>query len=278
MGFKNKKISVIGAGNMGKPIIQGILRSSYEHLCIVDPNKERVSAFSSFDKGVYVLESIDERVLQSDIIVLAVKPQELKSIGRALFDGIKDDVVLVTILAGVSIANIQKVIGCKRVIRAMPNITASVCCSPTVLCFSDLQDKGLSDIGFALFQLIGEVFVSEENKLNAVTGLSGSGPAYIYMVIEALSDGGVKMGLPRDLSLKLATQTVMGAAKLVKDTGLHPAILRDQVTTPGGTTISAIHELESHGLRSMLISAVVTAAEKSKDLDVNPSQEEDQNE
>ena len=108
--------------------------------------------------------------------------------------------------------------------------------------------------------------VVEEEQLDAVTGLSGSGPAYIYMVIEALIDGGVKMGLPRDVSTKLAIQTVLGSAKLVKESNLHPAILRDQVTTPGGTAINAVHELESHGLRSMLINAVATATKRSKEL------------
>jgi pyrroline-5-carboxylate reductase len=118
----------------------------------------------------------------------------------------------------------------------------------------------------AIFGAVGDVVRVDEEHLDAVTGLSGSGPAYIYMVIEALCDGGVKMGLPREIAMKLATQTVFGAAKLVKETGLHPATLKDQVTTPGGTTIAAIHELEERGLRAMLISAVVTATERSRQL------------
>jgi pyrroline-5-carboxylate reductase len=121
-------------------------------------------------------------------------------------------------------------------------------------------------IAKSIFEAVGEVVVVTEDQLDAVTGLSGSGPAYIYMVIEALIDGGVKMGLSRDISTKLAIQTVLGSAKLAKSSGLHPAILRDQVTTPGGTTINAIHELESHGLRSMLIDAVATATHRSEEL------------
>ena len=117
-----------------------------------------------------------------------------------------------------------------------------------------------------IFNAVGKTWIAHEDQLDAVTGLSGSGPAYIYMVIEAMADGGVKMGLPRQLSIELATQTVLGAAKLVQETRMHPAVLRDQVTTPGGTTISAIHELEKCGLRPMLISAVVTAAERSAEL------------
>lgn len=121
-------------------------------------------------------------------------------------------------------------------------------------------------IAISIFEAVGEVVVVNEDQLDAVTGLSGSGPAYIDMVIEALSDGGVKMGLSREVATKLAIQTVMGSAKLVKTSGLHPAILRDQVTTPGGMAINAIHELESHGLRSMLINAVATAARRSEEI------------
>jgi pyrroline-5-carboxylate reductase len=132
------------------------------------------------------------------------------------------------------------------------------------MCFSPEATDGEISRARAIFEAVGKAWVVPEELMNAVTGLSGSGPAYIYMVIEALSDGGVKMGMPRQLALELAAQTVLGAAKLVQDTGQHPAVLRDQVTTPGGTTISAIHELERHGLRPMLISAVVTATKKSR--------------
>src|SRR5690606_17986596 len=122
------------------------------------------------------------------------------------------------------------------------------------------------ETALAIFSAVGLAVQVDEHLMDAVTGLSGSGPAYVYMVIEALCDGGVKMGLSRDVAMKLATQTVLGAASLVKETGEHPAVLRDKVTTPGGTTISAVHELEKSGLRAMLISAVVTASERSRSL------------
>jgi len=134
------------------------------------------------------------------------------------------------------------------------------------IAFGEYVSDAQKRIAVAIFRAVGEVVTVAEAQLDAVTGLSGSGPAYIYMVIEALIDGGVKMGLARDVATRLAIQTVLGSAKLVKTSGLHPAILRDQVTTPGGTAINAIHELESHGLRSMLINAVATATRRSEEL------------
>jgi pyrroline-5-carboxylate reductase len=148
----------------------------------------------------------------------------------------------------------------------MPNIAAVVDEAASAIAYGEFVSTPQKDIAAAIFEAVGEVVVIAEEQLDAVTGLSGSGPAYIYMVIEALIDGGVKMGLARDIATKLAIQTVLGSAKLVKTSGLHPAILRDQVTTPGGTTINAIHELESHGLRSMLINAVATATRRSEEL------------
>jgi pyrroline-5-carboxylate reductase len=150
----------------------------------------------------------------------------------------------------------------------MPNIASTVDEGATAMAFGEHTSDAQKDMAGSIFKAIGEVVTVAEEQLDAVTGLSGSGPAYIYMVIEALIDGGVKMGLSRDIATKLAVQTVLGSAKLVKISGLHPAILRDQVTTPGGTAINAIHELESHGLRSMLINAVATATRRSEELSI----------
>jgi pyrroline-5-carboxylate reductase len=152
------------------------------------------------------------------------------------------------------------------IVRAMPNIAATVDEGAAALAYGEHVSAEQQEIAKSIFEAVGDAVVVSEDQLDAVTGLSGSGPAYIYMVIESLIDGGVKMGLSRDIATKLAIQTVLGSAKLAKTSRLHPAILRDQVTTPGGTTINAIHELESHGLRAMLINAVVTATERSKEL------------
>jgi pyrroline-5-carboxylate reductase len=148
----------------------------------------------------------------------------------------------------------------------MPNIAATVGAAATAMAHNAACDEAHRGLAEKIFGAIGEADWTKESLMDAVTGLSGSGPAYLYMVIEALTDGGVKMGIPRTLSHRLATQTVLGSAMLVKETGLHPAILRDQVTTPGGTTINAIHELEDRGLRAMLISAVETATNRAAHL------------
>ena len=152
------------------------------------------------------------------------------------------------------------------VVRVMPNIASLVDEGAAAISPGTYASEEHKQIAARIFQAVGRVVFVNEHLLDAVTGLSGSGPAYIYMVIEALSDGGVKMGLPRDVALDLAAQTVLGAARLIQETGKHPAVLRDQVLTPGGTTIAAVHDLEIRGLRSMLISAVETATRRSREL------------
>jgi pyrroline-5-carboxylate reductase len=186
---------------------------------------------------------------------------------KAIKPVIRDDHLLISIAAGVRISYLQEAIGSTiGVIRTMPNIASTVDEGAAAIAFGEHVSDAQKRIAVAIFRAVGEVVTVAEAQLDAVTGLSGSGPAYIYMVIEALIDGGVKMGLARDVATRLAIQTVLGSAKLVKTSGLHPAILRDQVTTPGGTAINAIHELESHGLRSMLINAVATATRRSEEL------------
>lgn len=148
----------------------------------------------------------------------------------------------------------------------MPNTPVLVDAGATAISKGKFASEEHLKIANTIFKSIGTVEIVPENLLDAVTGLSGSGPAYIYMVIEAMTDGGVKMGIPRQIAFKLAAQTVFGAAKLVIETGKHPAILKDEVTTPGGTAIAAVHELETHGLRTMLINAVSTATARSKEL------------
>ncbi len=254
---------------MGSALAKGLMNFDESHqitLSLVDPHPEKQKEFKDlYDQEV--CQNIEEANLDVDVIVLAVKPQDLKPIVKQTAKKLNPNTLIITILAGITVEDISQLFSFQGpVVRAMPNIAATVGHAITVLCHnqecSDFHRKQAEKI----FNTVGDTDWAKESLLDAVTGLSGSGPAYIYMVIEALTDGGVKMGLPRPLALKLATQTVIGAGQLVKETGLHPAVLRDRVTTPGGTTISAIHELEAHGLRSMLISAVVTAAEKSKGL------------
>lgn len=270
------KIVVIGYGNMGQALVNGLTKTTKSQIIICDKFKSEavVNALAQFPKQVSFLDfeqaqrGIKSEALSSqDTVVLAVKPQNLiaaAEVWKPVFFTSASKPMLISILAGTPIGQIEKHFDGSVIARAMPNIAATVDCSATALCLCTNASESDVQRAQTIFDSIGKTWIVPEHLLNAVTGLSGSGPAYIYMVIEALSDGGVKMGMPRKLALDLAAQTVLGAAKLVQETGTHPAVLRDQVTTPGGTTISAIHELERHGLRPMLISAVVTATKRSR--------------
>jgi pyrroline-5-carboxylate reductase len=197
--------------------------------------------------------------------VLAIKPSTLPRVLQEIRDVLRPDQILLSLAAAVPISLIQKLTGLPlATFRAMPNIPVIVEEGATAVAAGPQTTPEQRQFIDCIFRAVGVAVWVEEELMHAVTALSGSGPAYVYMVIEALIAGGLKMGLSREISTKLAEQTVLGAAKLVRETMLHPAVLRDQVITPGGTTISAVHELEKHGLRSMLISAVETATRTSE--------------
>jgi pyrroline-5-carboxylate reductase len=263
------QVLIVGLGNMGSSLVRGLLKVDTGKVFTVIGVDGHQSVCDDINEkcGITVYQDILKAPKNVDVIVICVKPQDLSGVADALRGRIQPNAVVVSILAGITIGDLRDCLKFDgAIVRGMPNICATIGEAATVLCENEfvttVQKAAVTDI----FSAVGDVSWSKEVHLDAVTGLSGSGPAYLYMVIEALTDGGVKMGLPRPLALKLATQTVIGAGKLVKESGLHPAILRDRVTTPGGTTIHAIHELEAHGLRAMLISAVVTATEKSAQL------------
>lgn len=281
-------IAIIGFGNMGRALARGLLRGKDMQLHICDrfpkPTDAELKSFG-MDPARIIWHEADQSASASpplghktaapslaacQLLVLATKPQNLEAVTASwssFFSNCSSDTLVVSILAGIPTATVESLIGRDlAVVRAMPNIAATVDQAATVLCAGRHASRDHLERARAVFDAVGKTWICPEEHLNAVTGLSGSGPAYIYMVIEALSDGGVKMGLSRQLSLELATQTVIGAGILVRETRTHPAVLRDQVTTPGGTTISAIHELERHGIRAMLIQAVVTATRKSAHL------------
>lgn len=265
----NKKIVLIGGGNMGKSLLRGILRAGLtplENLAVVDVHEGKLAEIQQSYR-VPVGKDPVPFVRNADVVILAVKPLTLNDVLDRIHDAVVAPQLFISIIAGVESAYIrERLAKGNPVVRVMPNIAATVDAAASAIAGSPPVTEEHFLVAEAIFAAVGEVVRVEEEHLDAVTGLSGSGPAYIYMVIEALCDGGVKMGLPRDVAMALATQTVFGAAKLVKETGAHPATLKDQVTTPGGTTIAAIHELESRGLRAMLISAVGTATERSREL------------
>lgn len=262
-------LTIIGLGNMGKSLVRGLLKSSWKDLNLSIFDRKRI-LYNEFKEtaDVNYLENLkDLPVNEGSVIIICVKPQDLPSVAIEIKDRLSENTLILSIMAGKTIDQVSHDMDFRGpIIRAMPNIAATVGSAATAMCKNEHCTTEHAEVATRIFSAVGEAFWTKENLMDAVTGLSGSGPAYIYMVIEALIDGGVNMGLPRELASNLATQTVLGAATLVKESKMHPAILKDQVTTPAGTTISALVELESHGLRSMFVSAVVAATERSKYL------------
>ena len=263
-----KRIAVIGAGNMGAALIGGILKvdvADRDHVIATVRTPERASELANKFAIRATAGGNCEAAASADIVVLAVKPGTLPKVLEEIRPVLRADQILLSLAAAVPISLIEKLIDrAMPVFRAMPNIPVVVEEGATAVSANAHCDAAQRAEIENIFRAVGVVVFVEEDLMHAVTALSGSGPAYVYMVIEALIAGGLKMGLSREVSTRLAEQTVLGAAKLVRETMLHPAILRDQVITPGGVTISAIHELEKHGLRSMLISAIETATHHSE--------------
>ncbi|MGH9720989.1 MAG: pyrroline-5-carboxylate reductase, partial [Bryobacteraceae bacterium] len=260
---------VLGAGNMGAALIGGILKVG-----VVDRDR-LVATVRTPQRAVELSEKYQIQVTaggnaeaagNAGLVMLAVKPATLPKVLAEIRDVLHEDQILLSLAASVPIALIEELAGQRLpIFRAMPNIPVVVEEGATAVAANAECTAAQRRVIEEIFCAVGVVVFVEEELMHAVTALSGSGPAYVYMVIEAMIAGGLKMGLSREVSTRLAEQTVLGAAKLVRETQLHPAILRDQVITPGGVTISAIHELERHGLRSMLISAIETATRHSEE-------------
>ncbi len=277
------KLGFIGGGKMAAALIKGVLKSGIctpADVTVSDVHAPAVEKLRG-ETGVTIAASNAEVVGASEVIILAVKPgdalaaiqgltaQQMESSMRWAWQGGggKTSKLLISIVAGLSLATLEKAAGEKlRIIRVMPNTPALILAGASAFATGTLATDADADIAQKIFGGIGIALRVKESLLDAVTGLSGSGPAYVYTIIEALADGGVLMGLPRDLALQLAAKTVAGAAEMVLQTGLHPAVLRDQVASPGGTTIAGIEAIESGGLRASLIAAVRAASERSATL------------
>ena len=264
------KIAFIGGGQMAEALIGGLLAGRLcpaESIWVTDPVAARGDHLKS-QFGVRVGSANREATAWANVVVLAVKPQTLPAVlsevGPALA---QSQSLVVSIVAGVTIKTIaEQMGGAMRVVRAMPNTPALVREGMTAMALGNGVSEEDSRLARTVFEAVGRVVLVEERLMDAVTGLSGSGPAYAYQIIEALSDGGVAAGLPRDVATKLAAQTLLGAAKMVLETGQHPGALKDMVTSPGGTTIEGLHELEKAGVRGALMNAVRAAAAKSRQL------------
>ncbi len=267
--LKNQAIAVIGAGHMAGALIGGMVRSKLVRGKSIIAARRSANALIELQKKWGVRTSTDNKkaVALADIIILAVKPQMAKTVMEELAGSVRPGHLVISIMAGVTTAAISKALRVDGpVVRAMPNTPCLVDAGATAIAAGAHADEADLARAEAVFGSVGLVVTLPEPALDAVTGLSGSGPVYLYMVIEAMTDGGVKMGIPRAIAAKLAAQTVFGAAKLVLETGKHPAVLKDEVTTPGGCAITAIHVLESKGLRSVLIDGVEAATKRSQEL------------
>jgi pyrroline-5-carboxylate reductase len=225
------------------------------------------AARSSFGKelGSGTTASNPEVLKFANVLILAVKPDQVSDLLAEARDHFTPNHVLISIAAGVTIARMENSLGgSARVVRVMPNTPALVGASASAFATGKNTTPEDAQLTQKLLSAVGVAYSVKETLLDAVTGLSGSGPAYVFLMIEALSDGGVAAGLPRDIATKLAAQTLLGSAKMVLETGHHPGALRDMVTSPGGTTIEGLHELELGGVRASLINAVRAATDKSK--------------
>jgi pyrroline-5-carboxylate reductase len=267
--IKDKIIAFLGAGNMGGALIQGLRDKDIlppKSIWAADVRQERLKYLEDTHR-INVTSDNQQAVGEADIIVLAVKPQQLDSLLAEIQPLVGESKLVISIAAGITLAHLQSRLGGKaRIIRVMPNMPALVGAGMAALCSGKQARPEDLKLGEEVFGCVGETVVVKEDLMDAVTGLSGSGPAYVMVVIEALADAGVKLGLPRDTALQLAAQTVLGAAQLLKQKGLHPAQLRDMVASPGGTTIAGLCVLEQGGLRAALIEAVEAAARRSKEL------------
>ncbi|MEE8408406.1 MAG: pyrroline-5-carboxylate reductase [Myxococcota bacterium] len=269
MDLRGLRLALIGAGNMGEALVRGLLKAGVvdaEQLTVTDKRLDRLSHFKE-TYGVEAMQSNVDAVQKADIVILAVKPQILDQVAREIADSLPESALIISIAAGVPIAAIAKHLGpAARIVRTMPNTCAIVGEGATAAAAGPKATEDDLKRVHTIFDAVGKTVEVEENLLDAVTGLSGSGPAYVFLIIEALSDAGVKVGLPRYQAQALAAQTVLGSAKLLIETGEHPGVLKDLVTSPGGTAIAGLHTLEEGGLRTTLINAVVAATERSAEL------------
>jgi pyrroline-5-carboxylate reductase len=261
-------IGFLGAGKMATALAKGFIRAGLvtpKDVIASDLSEAACEAFAK-ETGAKTTAFNPDVAKFASVLILAVKPHQIGEALTDIRDALTDQHLIISIAAGVTISKLEASLDEARVIRVMPNTPALVNSSATAFALGKSAGPADAELATKLFSSVGVAFQVKEALLDAVTGLSGSGPAYVYLFIEALSDGGVAAGLPRDIATKLAAQTVLGAAQMVLETGQHPGALKDMVTSPGGTTIEGIHELEKGKLRGTVMSAVRAAADKSKKL------------
>jgi len=266
---RQHRLAILGLGKMGSILMQAFRNRNVveaENIRATVQHAERAAGLAS-KYAIQVTTDNRAAVRGADIVLLCVKPQTLGDVVQELEGELHENQLIISIAASVPTSYIEKRLSARMpVIRAMPNTPSMVSAGMTGFCCGSAVKPADREVARKLFSTVGETVEVDEKHMDAVTGLSASGPAYIYMVLESLAEGGVKMGLPRDVAMKLAAQTILGSAKMALETGDHPALLKDAVATPAGCTVDGILELEEGGLRVTLIKAVVKASQRAKEL------------
>lgn len=263
------KIAFIGGGAMAEAIIKGILSSGLlpaEAIFVGNRTQKRCDYLNE-KYGIQAMTDNKAAVAEADLVIFAVKPQVAPvALTGELIAAMKQDAWVLSIMGSVSIAQLHAYAPGYPVIRTMPNTPLAVGAGMTALCCDGAVTEAMREDAAAIFSSCGEIEFVDEKAIDAITAISGCGPGYCFVIIDALADAGVRAGLPRALAIKLAAQTLAGSGKLCIESGLHPAQLRDQVTSPGGTTIAGIHALENHGVRGAFYDAVMAVLERSREL------------
>lgn len=264
----NKTIGMIGCGNMGRAMIEGMIKANIidgDQLFVSNAHPEKLQAFSA--KYDFYISDNETVAQQADILFLAVKPYLYAAIIDEIKEYVKSDVIVVNIAAGIDISDIYAMFGrTLKTVRAMPNTPAQVQEAMSALAFGETITEEERQLIIELFSSFGQVRVVEERQMDAVIAVSGSSPAYIFMIIEAMADGAVALGMARNDAYIFAAQAVFGSAKMVLETGMHPGELKDMVCSPGGTTIEAVKTLEAHGLRFAMMDAMMNCAKRNVDM------------
>jgi pyrroline-5-carboxylate reductase len=267
--FSGKRVAVLGAGKMGSILLKALLEKRLLSPKLTRATVQHEERARGLAKKLGVPVGTDNlaAVKNADVVFVCVKPQVVKEVMEQIRPNVSRKQLIISVAASVATGQIESALGIEvPVVRAMPNTPSSLGCGMTALCKGKFASSKDMETACALFDVVGRTVVVDEKHMDAVTGLSASGPAYIYIILESLAEAGVKVGLPRDVATLLAAQTTLGAATVVLETGDHPALLKDAVTTPAGCTIDGIMELEEGKLRVTLIKAVVKAAQRAKEL------------
>ena len=274
MSIKGKTVGFVGAGNMAEALIKGLVEANLvpsEAIHAADVRADRLSQLDA-RYGTRSMSSNTDLVRSVDVVILAVKPQIMSAVLQEIRPALTRRTLTISVAAGIATTRLRETLGADaRLIRVMPNTPALVLEGVTAIAKATGLEPGDLETAEEIFNAVGKVVILDEELMDAVTGLSGSGPAYVAVVIESLADGGVKMGLDRITAMTLATQTVLGAARLLAQTGLHPGALKDMVSSPGGTSIAGIAALEEGGIRTTFIKAVERATQRSRELGRGPA-------